>query len=79
MLTPALLETLAEAFRSGVSREDAACAAGIGRQTLYDWIARGKRETKGPYRELAAAAEIDYLELRRKRRLAGREAHRRGR
>ena len=79
MLTPAVLDALRGAFREHVSRDDAAARVGIGRQTLFDWITRGKRETQGLYHELAEAAKIHYLELRRKRRLAGREAHRRRR
>jgi hypothetical protein len=42
---------------AGAFIETAAAAAGISKQTLYDWLRRGKRQKRGPMFEFVAETE----------------------
>lgn len=50
-LTPAKQETITSAIAQGNTRDTAAALAGIAESTLYSWIAKGKKATKGIYFE----------------------------
>jgi transposase len=45
------------AVAAGLSYVDAARAAGVKPNTAKSWLARGRRESEGPYREFVAAVE----------------------
>jgi transposase-like protein len=49
-LTPEVQKRITDAISTGVPREAAAAAAGIGETTLYRWLQLGQ-EGKAPYRE----------------------------
>jgi hypothetical protein len=64
ILTPEVQRRLCEAVAAGNTRHDAAEYAGIGESTLRAWLARGKRQRCGKFRELLAAikkAEADAV------------------
>jgi transposase len=56
-LTPEVQKRIIDALRAGNYVETAAAYAGIGRQTLYDWLHRGAKEGKGAYHEFHEAVE----------------------
>lgn len=45
-----LVNKILEALRLGATYEIAAEYAGISRSTLYNWMERGKEQSKGEYR-----------------------------
>jgi len=56
-LTPERQETICEAIRGGLCREEAAVAAGVARTTIQCWLAKGKEETEGLYRDFLTALQ----------------------
>lgn len=50
-LTPEVCWAICEALSQGAPLRTAAAAAGIGKATLHRWLARGRAETEGPYRD----------------------------
>lgn len=57
-LTKTVQTKIVEALSNGVTRTDAAAYAGIGRQTLYDWLAKGTGDKpREPYKGFAKAVE----------------------
>ena len=69
-LTPAVQARIVAHLRAGNYIETAAAAAGITKETLYDWLRRGAAETFGPHRQFSdavqeaqAAAETDMVRL----------------
>ncbi len=74
-LTPELAKTIVEAIRGGNYAQVAAATAGIGEETFYTWLARGKDEPEGIYREfreavLTASGEAEQEKLERLQREA---------
>lgn len=61
-LTPELAEQIVRFVRHGNYLEVAAAAAGIARSTLFDWLRRGARETRGPYRDFSVALRVAQAE-----------------
>ena len=55
--TPANRETFAALTEDGLTIADAARVTGIGEKTAKRWLARGRRETSGEYRDFADAVE----------------------
>ena len=51
-LTPEVHQILVEAIAKGATRERAADLAGVGTRSVYRWLARGKKDTAGPYWQL---------------------------
>ena len=76
-LTPKLREAIcADIVATGAPVDVVASAHGIHRDTFYDWVARGRRESSGPYRDfsdsvaraksqwkLEALRKIEHVEL----------------
>jgi hypothetical protein len=56
-LTPEVEARIVAAVSAGAHLSVAARAAGVSRQTLHRWRARGAAEAEGPYHELARALE----------------------
>ena len=54
-LSKELTENLLNFIRAGAFVETAVNASGISKDTLYAWLKRGKRESKGAYREFSDA------------------------
>jgi transposase len=50
-LTPEITDKLCRAIRMGITNEDAASMANIGRSTFYRWKQRGKAAKSGAYRD----------------------------
>jgi len=50
-------KAITDALKLGATYEIAAEAAGIARSTLSNWIQRGRKETKGPYRSFLEACK----------------------
>lgn len=63
--TPEVIRKVRAAILKGAGREDAARAAGIGRATLLEWLARGARGD-APYADLVDSVEGAESELVRK-------------
>ena len=57
-LTPKVQDKICEYIRLGMTYEIAARVAGICRQTLWDWQARGEKAKSGVYREFFNALEV---------------------
>ena len=81
-LTPGLQETIRKALVSGLYLREAAAHAGIHEATLHRWMARGRQEDSGPYREFreaikraSAENELDRLGRIRDAGKAGRQQH----
>ncbi len=83
-LTDELLTRLKAAFAKGLTRDEVAESCGVSRASLYRWIVIGKgldelwpenRALLRPYAELAEAAKLDRMTLRKRRRKAGRARH----
>lgn len=70
---PRIAEAIVEAVEAGVPVGAAARAAGIPKQTVSAWLARGSREQRGPFRDFAdsvararaRATARNLVELRR--------------
>lgn len=62
--TPEARAALLERFAAGLTVADAAAAEGLNRFTVRDWIAKGRRESSGPYTEFAAAVDDARREAR---------------
>lgn len=63
-LTPEVRAAVARDVAAGVPREHAAERAGVHRATLFRWLARGRKDHTGPYRDLCDAlkkAEAEAL------------------
>jgi hypothetical protein len=63
-LTPEVQTAIVRDIAAGVPREHAAERASIHRATLFRWLARGRKDRTGPYRDLCDAvkkAEADAL------------------
>jgi hypothetical protein len=63
-LTPEIHAAVVRDIAAGVPREHAAERASIHRATLFRWLARGRKDRAGPYRDLCDAvkrAEADAL------------------
>lgn len=56
-LTDALRDELVKLIQAGNYIETAAAAVGIHKDSLYEWLKRGAREKKGPYREFSDAVQ----------------------
>lgn len=56
-LTPETQKKIISCILTGAYIETAACFAGISKNTLYDWLKRGARDSSGPYREFSDAVE----------------------
>lgn len=56
-LTPEIRKRIVDAVRAGNYLETAAKFAGVAKQTLYNWMARGRRASRGEYREFVDAVE----------------------
>jgi hypothetical protein len=69
-LNAELTEQIAKLVEEGDPAEVAAGVCGIGRQTFYDWMARGKHEESGAYADFRTAIErardLFASELRRR-------------
>jgi len=68
-LTPEVQETICRAIRRGCYIETAAALGGIHKDTFYEWLKRGNRQSKGKYREFSdavkkALAEAESRELK---------------
>jgi len=70
IFTPEISAKIVQALRVGNYIETAAAWAGIGRQTLFDWLRRGRGESSGMYHdfvkdceEALAASEVRDLGL----------------
>ena len=69
LLSPEDLEKIAETLTSGAFRETAARRVGVSLETFEKWMARGKKEKRGPYHDFAvmvskaeAEAEMYHIE-----------------
>ena len=56
-LTSEVQEQIVTAIRAGNYIETAAAYAGIDKSTLYDWLRRGARSPRGPYRGFSNAVK----------------------
>jgi hypothetical protein len=56
-LTPDLQERIVQFVRSGNYVETAAAAAGIHKDTLYDWLKQGAAEESGKFRDFSDALQ----------------------
>ena len=56
-LTPEIQARIVALLRAGNYMETAAAAAGISKQTLYDWLKRGARTKSGQFRGFLDAVE----------------------
>jgi hypothetical protein len=56
-LTDAAAARIAEAVRAGNTRRDAAQHAGAGASTLRAWLARGRRQNRGRFRDFCDAVK----------------------
>lgn len=54
-LTPERAEKILAAARAGVSRDAQAAAGGVDRSTLMRWLANGRTQKRGPYRDFRDA------------------------
>jgi hypothetical protein len=50
-LTADMQRRICQAVADGNTRTDAATAAGVGRSTLFRWLAKGKRARRGKFRD----------------------------
>ena len=57
-LDPGTREKLEALIRGGALAQDAAAAVGIGKSTFYTWLAKGRAQRKGQYREFVDAIEL---------------------
>lgn len=69
LLTPEVAQAIVKAVSAGNPRGVAAAAAGVSRATLFRWLARGRRETEGAYRDLCDG--VKKAEARAVRRRVG--------
>ncbi|CAN5420774.1 hypothetical protein BH11PLA2_BH11PLA2_32730 [soil metagenome] len=58
-------KVLLTAVRAGLPLKHAAKLAGIGRSTLFKWLAKGRSESRGPRRDLVDALKKAETELMR--------------
>ncbi len=58
-LTRKIIRSLSANVRKGATFKAAAASTGIAKQTLYNWIDRGNKETSGIYRELVDSLEAN--------------------
>lgn len=56
-LTPAVQRTIVRHLKTGAYVETAAAAAGVSKDTLYEWLKRGAKEPGSPYRAFSDAVE----------------------
>lgn len=56
-LTAEVQERIVHAVRAGNYMETAAAHAGVHKDTLYEWLKRGRAETQGAYRAFSDALE----------------------
>lgn len=56
-LTPEVRQTIVTYLKAGNYVETAAAAAGINKDTIYEWLKRGANEGKGIYKEFSDAVE----------------------
>jgi transposase len=61
-LTPEVQEKILNAIRTGAFIETAAAAAGIHRDTFYEWMKRGEKAPSGMYREFKEQLDIAIAE-----------------
>ena len=54
-LTPELARRICDLVRAGNYLETAAAAAGIGHDTIRDWLRKGARARSGPHHDFAEA------------------------
>lgn len=57
VLTPALTKNIATRMRAINSLEDAAVHCGVHRSTVFTWLAKGREQKVGPYRDFLDAIE----------------------
>tara|TARA_B100000686_G_C16118988_1_gene631661 strand:+ start:133 stop:561 length:429 start_codon:yes stop_codon:yes gene_type:complete len=62
-LTRKMIKSIASKVRKGATFKAAALSSGISNQTLHKWIARGKTETSGIYRELVDTIEANSAQV----------------
>ena len=55
--TPDVTQKIIQGVRAGASREVSARFAGVTVSTLYNWLKRGRQETKGEYHDFYEAME----------------------
>lgn len=63
-LTPELQKKLTDQLKVAGTLEDAAAFVGIGKSTLFAWLAKGRAQKKGPYREFLEATNRALQERR---------------
>lgn len=56
-LNATIQAAVVKAIATGNTRDTAAAYAGVNRATLFEWLARGRRELTGLYRDFADAVE----------------------
>src|SRR5688572_8306482 len=57
LLTPAVTRVIVKVIKAGNYVETAVAAAGISKETFYDWLKKGGKEASGPHRDFSDAVE----------------------
>ena len=61
-LTPEITKRICDLVRAGNYLEVAAAVCGINKDTLFEWLKRGARSSRGPYKRFSDSVDIALAE-----------------